>query len=183
MFIIGITGTNASGKDTAAEFFQQLGFKPFSLSDILREEAEKRGLAKNRDNLQNIGNELREKSGFGYLAKETLKKIKGNAIVTSIRHPEEVKILKQEQNFFLIAVDAPIKLRYERAQKRAGAQDAIDFETFRKQEEKEFKQSGAAQQIDKCMQMADYKIENNRTKEEFYQKLENLFKSIRDGKN
>ena len=181
--VIGITGTNSSGKDTVAKFFIEKGFDSFSLSDILREEAKKRGIEENRDNLQGIGNELREKFGTGYLAQETLKKIKRDAIVTSIRHSDEVKTLKQAQNFFLIAIDAPIELRYKRARKRQGTQDAIDFETFQKQEAKEFQKSGSGQQLGKCMEMAGYKIENNGTKEEFYKKLENLFKSIENEEN
>ncbi len=178
MIIIGITGTNASGKDTAADFFKQHGFAAFSLSDILREEAKKRGVAENRDNLQNIGNELRAKFGFGYLAQEILKKINRDAIVTSIRHSEEVKTLKQAKNFFLIAVDAPIKLRYERTQKRQGSQDAIDFETFQKQEAREFEKSGAGQQLGLCLKMADYQIENDGTREEFNQKLSQILNTI-----
>jgi len=51
MIIIGITGTNASGKDTAADFFKAQGFNIFSLSDILREEARRRDLAISRENL------------------------------------------------------------------------------------------------------------------------------------
>jgi len=183
MLIIGITGTNSSGKDTAAKFFAEKGFDSFSLSDILREEAKKRGVEENRDNLQGIGNELREKFSTGYLAQETLKKIKRDAIVTSIRHSDEVKTLEQAQNFFLIAIDAPIRLRYERARKRQGTQDTIDFETFQKQEAKEFQKSGSGQQLGKCMEMANYKFENDGTKEELYQKLEDSLNLIQDEKS
>ncbi|GAI02780.1 unnamed protein product, partial [marine sediment metagenome] len=178
--IIGITGTNASGKDTAANFFTDRDFDSFSLSDIIREEAKKRNLESTRDNLRNLGKELREKFGPSYLSEQTLKKIKKNSIVTSIRHPKEVTVLKEAKGFFLIAVDAPIKLRYERAKKRErGEQDAKSFESFKKQEKYEFNKKGSGQQLGVCMEMADYKIENSETKEKFYQKLEELFNQIK----
>jgi len=181
MIIIGITGTNASGKDTAADFFKQQGFEAFSLSDILREEAKKRGLEVSRENLIALGKELREKFGLGYLAEETLKKIKANSIVTSIRHPQEVATLKKSPHFSLIAVDAPIELRYKRVQKRdRGEKEGETLAEFKKLEAKEFASEGAGQQLGKCMAMAEYQIENDGTKEAFYQKLASLFNKIKN---
>jgi len=39
--ILGLTGKNGCGKGEAVEFLKQIGFKAYSLSDILREELEK----------------------------------------------------------------------------------------------------------------------------------------------
>ncbi len=181
--IIGITGTNASGKDTAAKFFTDKRFDNFSLSDIIRKEAKKRNIPVTRKNLQDLGKEIREKFGGGYLAQETLKKIKENTVVTSFRHPIEVELFKKNKAFIFLSIDAPIKIRYERAKKRErGEQDAGSFEKFKKQEEYEFQKKGAGQQLGVCMQMADYKIQNDSTLENFYQKLEDLFNQIQNGK-
>jgi dephospho-CoA kinase len=59
--IIGITGPNASGKDTVADILEEKGFIHYSLSDILREELKKSNKEEIRKNLIKIGNELRKK--------------------------------------------------------------------------------------------------------------------------
>jgi|TARA_B100001964_G_scaffold237107_1_gene300023 dephospho-CoA kinase len=74
--IIALTGKNASGKSEVAEYLKTKGFVYYSLSDVLREEATKRGLEHSRDNLTKLGNGLREKFGASYLAAQINKKIK-----------------------------------------------------------------------------------------------------------
>ena len=71
--IIGLTGKNAAGKGEIANHLKSKGFVYFSLSDALREEATKRGLEHSRDNLINLGNEMRETFGNGILAKKLMK--------------------------------------------------------------------------------------------------------------
>ena len=67
--IIGLCGKNASGKGEAANYLITKRFVYYSLSDIIREEATKRGLQHSRENMITLGNELREKSGPSCLAK------------------------------------------------------------------------------------------------------------------
>lgn len=74
--IIGITGKNASGKGEAANYLKSKGFIYYSLSDVIREEATKRGLDHSRDNLIRIGNELRHNFAPNYLAQQINIKIK-----------------------------------------------------------------------------------------------------------
>ncbi|MYB53186.1 MAG: AAA family ATPase, partial [Acidobacteriia bacterium] len=54
--IIGLTGTNGSGKTVACELLQRKGFQFYSLSDVIREELAEKGLAANRENLIAEGN-------------------------------------------------------------------------------------------------------------------------------
>jgi deoxycytidylate deaminase len=73
--IIGLTGSFGSGCSTLATALEDIGFKCFSLSDIVRDEWKRRypnidvDLA-SRCELQDIGNELREKNGDFFLARE-----------------------------------------------------------------------------------------------------------------
>ena len=100
--IIGITGTNASGKDTAADYLKNKGYSHYSLSDIVREECDVRGLPKDRDTLRELANELRRNFGADVLAKRAIEKIQRekakNIVITSIRSPEEIKTLKKILN-------------------------------------------------------------------------------------
>ncbi|MCK4495166.1 MAG: AAA family ATPase, partial [Candidatus Aminicenantes bacterium] len=84
--LIGLTGTNGAGKGEAAAFFKKKGYVYFSLSDLLREELQKKGKQVTRDNLIEIGNNLRKKISHDILAKRVMKKIKGRAVIDSIRN-------------------------------------------------------------------------------------------------
>ena len=66
--LIGITGRNGAGKDTAAEYLTTKSFYHSSLSDIIREDARRRNMRPTRANLVQLGNRLREISGTGVLA-------------------------------------------------------------------------------------------------------------------
>ena len=67
--IIGLTGTKASGKGAISDLLQAKGFIYSSTSDRVREEAERKGLKNyTTKDLQDIGNDLREKRGLGVLA-------------------------------------------------------------------------------------------------------------------
>ena len=89
--IIGLTGPNASGKGEAANYLKSKGFIYHSLSDILREEARNRKIELVRENLINLGNELRRKNGPSFLAQCVIKRLTKteNHIVDSIRNPAE----------------------------------------------------------------------------------------------
>ena len=50
-FIIGLTGTHGSGKGEVGKYLVQKGFKYYSCSDELREEAKKLNLPETRENL------------------------------------------------------------------------------------------------------------------------------------
>ncbi len=84
--LIGLTGTNGAGKGETAAFFMARGYAYFSLSDIIREELRTRGESVSRDNLIRIGNELRARYGPDVLARRTVAKIGGLAIIDSIRN-------------------------------------------------------------------------------------------------
>ena len=123
--IIGLTGRNASGKGEAAKFLKERGFHYFSLSDVLREEASKNGKEITRDSLMALGNSLREKGGPGVLAEKIFSKFDPEKyyVIDSIRHPAEVQVLKRRNDFFLLEVQAPQKLRFERIRQRNREKD------------------------------------------------------------
>ena len=64
MKVIGLMGTIGAGKGTVADYLMgRYGFKSITMGDLVREEAEKVGLEKNRENLSLcIGSFLKENS-------------------------------------------------------------------------------------------------------------------------
>ncbi len=171
---IGLTGTNGSGKGKAAAYFKKKGYSYFSLSDLIREELQKNGKELTRDNLIEKGNELRDTHGPAMLAQQARKKVKGKAVIDSIRNPFEVEYLRKDKEFILLAIDAPVELRYERVKKRGRKESASTLQEFIKKEEEEMTGSEKGQQLRRCMKMADFVIFNDGTLEDFQLKLEEM---------
>ena len=184
--IIGLTGKNAAGKGEAASYLKSKGFIYYSLSDVIRDEATKRGLEHSRDNLIKIGNELREKFAPNYLAQQINAKIKEilknnpkqNFAIDSIRSPFEAQELMKNNNFTLVGVDATIETRFKRLLERNRLGDAKTLEDFRKQEERENLKSDTNQQLDATFGMAKEIIINNGTLEELHTKIDDLLNHL-----
>ena len=170
--LIGLTGTNGAGKGEAAAFFKEKGFDYFSLSDIIREELKKKGKKITRDSMIKMGNQIREKNGPDALAKMVQKKIQRKSVIDSIRNPKEIEFFRRQKNFILLAIDAPVELRYERAVKRGREESAGSLEGFIAKESEEITSMEKAQQLQTCIKMADFNIINDGSLEDFRNKLE-----------
>jgi dephospho-CoA kinase len=96
--VIGIVGQIGSGKDTAIGFLKKHGFVNFSLSDQIRIQLKKQAnLDFSRQEIQDLGDEMRKKHGDDYWAqqawKEAIRSGQEKLIISSIRHPAEVTLL------------------------------------------------------------------------------------------
>ena len=177
--ILGFTGKNGSGKTEICKYLELKGFKYYSLSDILREELRKRNEKITRENLIKLGNELRGKLGPEVLARLVLKKIGNeNCCIDSIRNPKEVEELRKRKDFILIAVEAPIELRFQRIKARNREEDKIDFEEFKKLENEESSNSDFGQNIEECIKKADVVVDNSSTIKELHKKIDLLLSKI-----
>ena len=172
--LIGLTGTNGAGKGEAAAYFISKGYAFFSLSDIVREELGRRGEALTRDNLIRTGNELRERFGPDVLARRTMDKVRGPAVIDSIRNTREVAYLRRQEGFVLLALDAPVEVRFQRAVARGRDESASSLEEFRRKEAEERAGRETAQQLEACMAEADRLIVNDGTIEDLRRKLEEV---------
>lgn len=170
--LIGLTGTNAAGKGEAAAFFRHRGFAYFSLSDVIRDELKCKGLDPDRNNLIRTGNALRQQFGSDVLARRVLEKVTGDSVIDSIRNPDEIEFLRRHDDFTLLAIDAPLEFRFERARKRGRNESALTLEEFQAKENEERTDDPAGQQLTQVMRMADHIILNDSTLQEFHRKLE-----------
>jgi len=172
--IIGLTGKNAAGKGEAAAFLKDKSFYYYSLSDAIREELESRGIPITRDNLIEMGNELRERFGPDILAQRIMKKIdpNRNSIVDSIRNPAEIYALRSVGNFVLLNIDAPASVRFERIRNRKRENDPQTLEAFAEKERAESRNLSAYKQsVEECQALADISIENDGDLEELHKKV------------
>ncbi|MEM4267520.1 MAG: AAA family ATPase [Candidatus Woesearchaeota archaeon] len=183
--IVGLTGPSGSGKGSVADYLIEKGFVYLSLSNFLREEAKKIGVPDTRLALQDLGNRLRRRNGPGFLAELAVKKILSdknykhkNYVVDSIRNPEEVQCLRRLCDFFLISVDAPVEVRYKRIIARGREENAPTLTRFIEIEKRENEEGPERIQVLKCMELADFFINNNRTLADLKLKTKKTLKNI-----
>ncbi len=174
--ILGITGLYCSGKDTAANHLVTKGFLHISLSDIIREQMQRRGRPVTRESMILFGNELRELFGAGILAERALQRMEPgkNYAVSSIRNPAEVALLRQRPDFMLIEVQAPAKLRFGRMKRRRRENDPATYGEFTARERQEQSASANEQQLHKVAALAKIKVANNGAFGQLYRKLDRL---------
>ncbi len=176
--IIGLTGTNSSGKGSVVELLIKKGFKHYSVRSFLIEEIKKRGLEVNRESMVLVANKLREENSSSYLVEKLYEKAEedgGNCIIESLRTVGEIESLKKNGNFYLIAIDADIRKRYERAFLRKNESDNVSFEKFVQDEQREMESTDPNKQnLRACMEMADVKIITNGSLEELEKDVEQI---------
>ncbi|MBS3119947.1 AAA family ATPase [Candidatus Woesearchaeota archaeon] len=171
---IGLTGTFASGKGEIASYLKKNhSFSYFSLSDELRSFMHQQGIPLSRENMQKYGRQLRQKEGRAALAERILPKLTSlhHAVIDSIRLPEEAEALRKNlKPFYLISVDAPITLRFERAKLRKRIDDNLTLPEFAHLESLEME--GDDLNIKAVMDKADFRVINDH-------KLAELHKQVR----
>jgi dephospho-CoA kinase len=157
--IIGISGSNGSGKDTVGHILaDQFGYYFISVTDLLRAEARKRGEPVEREVLRTISAEWRREQGLGVLIdkaveyfKEQSGDYKGLAIA-SLRNPGEADRV-HELGGIVLWLDADPRVRYDRIQANAAARDRAEednktFEQFVAEEQAEMHTSGDVATLD-----------------------------------
>ncbi len=160
---IGLAGPNAAGKGEVARYLQENGYAYHSLSDVVREEALRRGLTTGRGDLVQTGNDLRRREGPGALVIRLAPRLVPPAVVDSIRNPGEVEALRRLPGFFLLAVDAPSEIRFRRTRERGRQGDATTLEEFRRSEQRENSARGDELRIAATLRLADGVVMNDAT--------------------
>jgi dephospho-CoA kinase len=122
-------------------------------------------MPKNRDSMTALANRLRAAYGPAYIIDELydLALESGrNCVIESIRTPGEVLSLRRKADFFLFAVDADAKKRYQRIKKRGTETDQVSFKEFLANENRELDSDDPNKQnLSKCIEMADYTFRND----------------------
>lgn len=180
--IIVICGTVGSGKGAVTKYLISKGFKHYSARKYLEELLEKKGLKPDRNNLINMGDELRKISPTYLIEKliEMAQKEKGDCVIESVRTIAEINAPKKFKDSYSIGINARIKIRYERIKGRGHETDSISFEEFVKDDEREWKNPDPDKvNIGACIEIAEFKIENNGTMKELYDKVDEILKKIK----
>lgn len=173
MKIIGIGGTNGSGKGVVAKFLaENYGYYYASATEMFNIELVKRGLPTDRKHKSELSAEWRRQYGMSAIVDRayqhyvTQQNYKG-LVVESLRHPGEADRV-HELGGTVVWVDADPRVRYERIQKNAvargrAAEDKKTFEEFLAEEKREMTPVGdsATLNMSAVKKRADLTIVNN----------------------
>lgn len=180
MKIVGLSGTNGSGKDEIAQILvKNFGFVFVNVSDFLRQEAGKRKLEPTRENLRTISAQWRRQMGVGVLVDMALDYLKttsqnySGVVISPMRNSGEAQHLK-ELGGKLIWVDASPRLRFSRIANRGRDKESTySFEEFVASEQAEMNRSGdeATLNMAEVKNIADISIDNSGSLEELKQSV------------
>lgn len=179
--ILGLVGEMAAGKTTVTEYLRQkYGAVSFRFSDMLRDVATRLHIEHNRANLQTLSTVLRQNFGEDLLSKVLALDAKNSSepfiITEGIRRPSDVIFLKKLDNFHIVALSVPERVRYERLILRSENPDdqTKTWEQFQADGRQE-----SEQKIKEIADEADFKIENNDTIAELHSQIDVIVKNIR----
>jgi dephospho-CoA kinase len=186
--IIGIGGTDGSGKDSIGELLaEKHGWLFVSGSDILREELKKQGKELKRENLREFADSWRREFGPGILVDKSIENYRNNKkkysglVIASLRNPGEVERV-HEFGGKVVWVDADPKVRYQRITNRnRGSEDQVSFEEFLAEQKIQSDNKGdiSAMSLKDVKAMANIFIENNgNDMEKFKDQAEKALRSI-----
>jgi len=183
MLVIWITGTLWAGKGTIVQHLvEKYNFQHLSVREFLTEEIKKRKMPVNRDSMTIVANDIRKKFWPESITDSLYEKAKNsgkNTIIESIRAVWEVVSLRNKGFFYLFAIDADPRIRYDRIITRWSETDNVSFPEFMMNETREMSSNDPNNQnIARCMEMADYVFLNDWTIENLKKQLDQVMDDL-----
>lgn len=180
--IICIVGMPGSGKGQIVKIFGKYGVPHVSMGDIVREEADKRGIPRTPEGMNNVSIQLRQELGDNAVAKLTIPKVKEllkshrAVIIDGVRSLDEIQTFKDafpNEKIIIIAVHSSPKKRFERLSRRGRSDDPKTWREFEARDWKELKFG-----IGNVIALADYLIVNENHISEYKREIERLAEEL-----
>jgi dephospho-CoA kinase len=175
--IIAITGMPGAGKGLVSKVAKEIGFPIFVLGDVIREEANAKGISPTQKNLGRLTLEIREKEGEGVVAKRLLSKMKSEkvklVIVEGVRSLNEIEEFEKGYKTMILGVHTSPEERFQRLVRRK-SDDPKKWEEFVERDRRELKVG-----IGDVLALSDIMVINESTKEEFKNKIRPILMNLR----
>jgi len=177
--IISIVGLPGSGKTEASEYFKKKGLPVVSFSEVVNKQIEKDGLPHTLEVHKTVRQGLRATYGFEAMALLSKKKVvnclkKSDVlIIEGMRSWEEYTYMKEEfpkARIMLVAIYADKQKRYDRIMLRPTRSNL-------RGEERDVDEL-LTTHMGPTIAFADYVVKNNFSKEEFFNKLDEVYRDI-----
>lgn len=178
--ILGLAGEMAAGKTTITDYLKEHhSAVSFRFSTMLRDILDRIHVETTRENLQKLSTFLRGTYSEDIMSKVIAKDVASAEheliIVEGIRRPTDVTYLNDVPGFHLIAIDVDARTRFERITQRSENPDdqTKTWEQFQKEGQAE-----SEQQVAVIMAQAEFRIDNNGTKEKTIAQIEEIVKKF-----
>ncbi|MEW6528298.1 MAG: AAA family ATPase [Candidatus Micrarchaeota archaeon] len=179
--IIVVSGFRGSGKTLFGKIAKKMKCAVFEMSEPVFALMKELKMKINNENVRNFATDFRESGGMDAVAKLILPKIKStyqehkgerNIVIIGARCIEEVEIFRLVDCVLTIAIISDEKIRFARIKKRGNLSDPDELKNFRWADQVEVKWG-----LKKLVDESEMKIENNRTVEEFVEKVKSILAS------
>lgn len=182
-----------SGKSEAMEVAKARGHPVVRMGDLIWEEVERQGLARDAANVGRVANAMRESHGKDVWAKRTAQRVRSLmdqmepaagarpaaadeakprparlVLIDGVRSHEEVETLRHElgHDFVLVAIHTDPDHRFQRMAQRGRADDSTDPSMLKVRDEREIGWG-----IARAIALADEMLVNDGTLEQFRKKV------------
>tara|TARA_B100001996_G_scaffold129758_1_gene98603 strand:+ start:1937 stop:2533 length:597 start_codon:yes stop_codon:yes gene_type:complete len=180
--IIAICGMPGSGKGEISKLANLNGIPVLSMGDMIRAEAERRGLEETPGNIGLVVVSLRSQFGEQILAERLVPSVDALShtsspiiMIEGIRGTAEAEVFKQHwgEGFSLLAILSDEDTRWQRILLRGRGEDG-DRQDFATRNTRERKWG-----LGELIENAEYKIENNSTLEQLKTEFNNWLTSVK----
>lgn len=175
MIVVAIVGLARSGKDTIAKIFEkQHGFEHFDFyENVIAPIMKAQGKKPSKKTAASFGNEMRSKFGMQVFADKMVEQIKGKpkVVVTGARSLAEIQTLeKAASQFFIVKVEAPSEMRFQ----RRSDLDPKEEKEFFERDENDLENKGFRE----VLRLPGFTIENTGTIAELEEKVKAIAEKI-----
>jgi dephospho-CoA kinase len=176
MSVIVVVGMPGSGKEEFVAASEAKGYQVVRMGDVVRDEAKKKGLKLDDQDVGGLAASERHEHGPTVWAERTLERVKGDkCIIDGTRSLDEVERFRQAfgQRLLLVAVFAPERTRYDRLSKRGRGDDPKSIDEFRTRDKRELGWG-----LGSAFASADLVIVNDATVDGFKEKAAKLLERL-----
>ncbi|MCL6450526.1 MAG: dCTP deaminase [Acetobacteraceae bacterium] len=159
--VIGLCGPDQAGKSVAERVLvEKCGLIALPLGRDVRAEIGRRGYPPHPGYFYRVAEQLRDLYGADYLARLALERMAPLAgapgfVVRGIRHPSEIDRFERHSRFYLIMLDAPPEVRWQRYEAGGGSM-------FMSEEEFLAIDAAARRQVEKCFERGEALVRDGR---------------------
>ncbi len=180
--IIAVVGMCGSGKSVLSDYLVRQGYQFLRFGQITLDIVKERGLTPTEENEKPIREEVRREYGMGAYATLNIPKIdklleNGNVVIDGLYSWSEYKILKEkyDDRFWVVAVHASPRLRYERLLNRTVIDEKMRNRPYKGAEAK-IRDYNEIEHVEKGgpIAMADFMILNESDVENLQKQVERI---------
>jgi dephospho-CoA kinase len=177
--VIGLVGSTGSGKDTVANYLKEKhGVQKMRFADPLKETLAIYFDKFSKEDQSWLAVQFRNRFGDDILSRALRKRIdngEGIIMINGVRFWEDFHFVKSYSDSYVIFIDVPQKLRWERTINRGEkSDDAMSFEKF-----KETEQVETEKYVSAIGERADFRIKNDKDLAHLLSEVDRVMEEIK----